>query len=547
VGSRPPGGINMRKAKSFLLRFSFFITALFAAANSACTRQGATAAGPQVLRVSQRNEPAGLDPAQASLPDEFFIIRALSEGLVTPAPGGNQRPAAAERWEISADGLTYTFHLRVDARWSNGEPVTAADFVESYRRVLTPATAAPKAALLYGVKNARAYLTGQVTDFNAVGLHATDEHTLVVTLGQPMPDFLAYVASGPWIPVNPRVVAARGREWTRPGNFVGNGPFILAEWQPAQRIVVRKNPLYSAAADVRLDEIDFLAFDNEDAEERAFRAGQVDVTMTVPVAKLATYTRDRPAELRHAPLAETRYLTFNTARPPLNDVRVRRALGLAIDREKLVKRVLLGGQEAAGRFLPAQLRPRNDADLAPAATLRYDPAEARRLLAEAGFPGGQGFRTVELTGWSRSQTPVLEAIQAMWKTELGIGTHIAVREATVHKAALVSGEYDIGYINAIPDLVDALDVLKDFATGAPGNYPHWSDARYDELLAGSARAADTTERNGLLHEAETRLGETDPVAPLYYNTRNWLMSPRVRGWQEDALWTRFYAGIFLQD
>lgn len=520
---------------------------LFLGLMSGCARPERAPGRPQVLRVSQRNEPGSLDPAQASLPDEFFIIRALSEGLVTPAPGGTQRPAAAERWEVSSDGLTYTFHLRGDARWSNGEPVTAADFVASYRRVLTPATAAPKAALFFGVKNARAYLAGQLADFGAVGLHAADEHTLVVTLEQLMPDFLAYAASGPWIPVNPRVVAARGRDWTRPGSFVGNGPFVLAEWQPAQRIVVRKNPLYAGAADVRLDEIDFLAFDNEDAEERAFRAGQVDVTMTVPVSKLATYARDHPGELRHAPLAETRYLGFNTARPPLSDARVRRALGLAIDREKLVKRVLLGGQEPAGRFLPAQLRPRNDADLAPDATFGYDVAEARRLIAEAGFPGGQGFRPVELSAWSRSQIPVLEAIQAMWKTGLGIDATIAVREATVHKAALLSGEFDIGFITAIPDLIDATDVLKDFTAGAAGNYPHWSDTRYDGLLADAAKANDNAQRNGLLHEAESRLGEAAPVAPLYFNTRNWLMSPRVRGWQEDALWTRFYGGVFLQE
>jgi oligopeptide transport system substrate-binding protein len=539
--------MHLRNVKPFPPTLLLILAGAFCTANFGCARQSTAPARPQVLRVSQRNEPADLDPAKASLPDEFFIIRALGEGLVTPAPGGTQRPAAAERWEVSADGLTYTFHLRGDARWSNGEPVTAADFVASYRRVLTPATAAPKAALFFGVKNARAYLAGQLADFDAVGLRAADEHTLVVTLEQPMPDFLAYAASGPWIPVNPRVVAARGRDWTRPGNFVGNGPFVLAEWQPAQRIVVRKNPLYAGAADVRLDEIDFLAFDNEDAEERAFRAGQVDVTMTVPVSKLAIYARDRPAEVRHAPLAETRYLGFNTARPPLNDARVRRALGLAIDREKLVKRVLLGGQEPAGRFLPAQLRPRNDADLPPAAAFGYAAAEARRLLAEAGFPGGQGFRTLELTAWSRSQTPVLEAIQAMWKSELGIEATLAVREATVHRAALIAGEYDIGFMTAIPDVVDAIDVLKDFTTGAPGNYPHWSDAPYDELLANAAKANDISGRNERLHEAESRLGEAAPVAPLYFNTRNWLMSPRVRGWQEDALWTRFYGGIFLQE
>ena len=191
---------------------------LFAALPSGCTKHDPApgAPAPQILRISQRNEPADLDPAKASLPDELFIIRALSEGLVAPSPdNAPPQPAAAERWEISPDECTYTFHLRRNALWSNGEPVTAADFLASYQRVLTPATAAPKAPLLFLVKNARAFATGELTDFAAVGFRAPDPHTLVVTLEHPAPRFLAYAASGPWIPVNPRVVARFGRTWTR--------------------------------------------------------------------------------------------------------------------------------------------------------------------------------------------------------------------------------------------------------------------------------------------------------------------------------------------
>jgi len=238
---------------------------LFVALPAGCRKKESAPASAQILRISQRNEPADLDPARVTLPDEFFIIRALSEGLVRPAPGGGQEPAIAERWEISPEGFVYTFHLRPAARWSNDEPVTAFDFVESYRRELTPATAAPKAGLFFLVKNARAFATGAITDFAEVGFHAADAQTLVVVLEQPSPLFLAYAASGPWIPVNPRVVAAHGRDWTRPENFVGNGPFTLAEWRPHQRIVVRKNPGYFEAARVRLDEIDFVALDNEPA------------------------------------------------------------------------------------------------------------------------------------------------------------------------------------------------------------------------------------------------------------------------------------------
>ncbi len=485
---------------------------LFVAFPSGCRKKESAPATVQILRISQRNEPADLDPALVTLPDEFFIIRALSEGLVRPAPGGGQQPGAAERWEVSDGGLTYTFHLRPGALWSNGDAVTAADFVESYHRLLTPATAAPKANLFFAVKNARAFVSGAVTDFNDVGFRASDAQTLVVTLEQPSPLFLAYVASGPWIPVNPRVAAQYGRQWTRPENFVGNGPFTLAEWRPHQRIVVRKNPRYFESGRVRLDEIDFVAFDNEGAEERAYRAGQIDLTMAVPNAKLATYARERPAELHHAPLAETRYLTFNTHRPPLDDLRVRRAFALALDRRRLVDRVLLGGQEPALRFVPPFLRDKSDRQAPMQEELREDPAVARALLAAAGFPGGQGFPRLELSSWYR--TPVLEAVQEMWKKELGVDVTIVTHEAKVHMAGLADGHYDIGFMTGLPDVADAADVLQNFTTGAVGNYPHWSDASYDTLLTEAGRASTLDRRAQLLREAETRLGAACPVTPF---------------------------------
>ncbi len=501
---------------------------------------------PQVLRISQRNEPADLDPATASLPDELFIIRALSEGLVAPAPDlGPPRPAAAASWEVSPDQRTYVFHLRRDAHWSNGEPVTADDFLASFRRVLTPATAAPKAPLFFMVKNARAYATGELDDFSAVGFRAPDPHTLVVTLDRPQPRFLAYVASGPWIPVNPRVIARFGRNWTRPGNFVGNGAFTLAEWRPHQRIIVRKNPGYHGAARTRLGAIQFVAFDNSEAEERSFRAGQLDVTMAVPFTKLDPYRQEHPAELHHAPLAETRYLAFNTTLPPLSDVRVRRALSLALSRGQLAERVLRGRQEPAFRLVPRELRAADDRDPRLGGELREDAATARRLLAEAGFPDGRGFPRLELSSFVG--TPVTEVVQAMWKKELGIDVALVTREARVHVAALREGRYDIGFITAIPDVPDAANLLGDFTEGAPGNYPHWGDARYDELVARAAVTADPGLQAAWLREAEARLLGQCPLAPLYFNATNWLMRPNVRGWHQDALWTRFYQDVYLHE
>jgi oligopeptide transport system substrate-binding protein len=498
-----------------------------------CARKEPVApAFAQILRVSQRNEPADLDPATATLPDEFFIIRALSEGLLIPDPaGGAPLPAAAASFTASADGLAYTFRLRTDANWSNGEPVTAADFVESYRRLLTPATAAQKAHVFYPVKNARAFVTGTLTDFSAVGFAAPDARTLIVTLEKPTPRFPYYVASGPWIPVNPRVVAQHGRKWTQPAHFAGNGPFTLTEWRQHKRIVVKKSPAYRAAAGVRLDEIQFLAMDSSDTEDLAYRAGQLDVTMDVPKSKLAVYAKERPAELQRLPLAETRYLAFNTTRPPLNDERVRRALSLAIDRPRIVERVLLGGQPPAANFLSPSLAP---SGLSHSSHSLHSPTEAAFLLTAAGFPSGKNFPRFEVTAWSRSQVATLEAIQAMWRQHLGIECTIAIREAKVHLAALAAGTYDIAFVTTLIDVADPAAVLSNLATGSPGNYPRWSDPAFD-------RAVTT----GDLAAAEARIAAAQPVAPLYYGVHTWLTSPRVRGWQEDAYWARNYLHVSL--
>ena len=534
------------------LRLPLLLAALALTACSKPEKLTATASpspAPQILRISQRNEPSDLDPATATLPDEFFILRALSEGLLVPDTANMNRgeplPAAAERFTVSPDRLVYTFHLRADATWSDGSPVTAADFLASYRRVLTPATAAPKAHLFYAVKNARAFLTGTVSDFSLVGFAAPAPHTFVITLAQPTPRFPHYVASGPWLPVNPRAVAQHGRTWTQPGHFIGNGPFSLAEWRQQQRIVVKKNPRYRAAATVALDEIHFLRFDSGDTEERAYRGGQVDVTMSIPFTKIETYTRDRPAEFHRAPAAETRFLSFNTTRPALADPRVRRALSLAINRPQIVERITRGGQPPATTFLPPSLLGRDGSPSRPPST--PDAPTARDLLAAAGFPAGKNFPRLELTAWSPSQSPVLEAIQAMWRTELGLEVALVIREAKVHHAALAAGTYDIAFATTAPmlDLADPLDLLANFTATGTNNYPHWHNPAYDALLASAASTADLARQSVLLADAESLLLRESPVAPLYFNTRTWLMSPRVHGWREDPLWTRDYTAVSL--
>jgi oligopeptide transport system substrate-binding protein len=503
--TKPAGWI----ARSWVL---YVLCALWALC-SGCSKREAPADSAQILRVSQRNEPATLDPQQATLPDEFFIIRALSEGLVTPSPvGGTPLPAAASHWEATNNWQTWTFHLGSGALWSNGDRVVAQDFIYMIRRAQAPATAAPKASLFQIVSSAE----------------APDERTLVLTLARPMPDFLSLAASGPWIPVHPATVEKFGRDWTRPEHFVGNGRFILSEWLPNQRIVVRKNPRHRNSPTTLLAGIQFVAFDNGDTEERAFRAGQVDVTMAVPPAKLDTYRNAAPAVLHTVPLHETRYLVVNMTKAPLNDVRVRRALSLALDREALVSKVLKAGQQPALTFAPAGL-----GGYQPKTRLHENVAEAQRLLAEAGFPNGKDFPPLELSTWPVS-TAQIEAIQQMWRDRLGISVAILQREARTHIAALAAGDFDLGFYTAIPDYDSAADLLERLTNGNANNYPRWHDAGYDRLVA-----------TGQLAEAETHLLDALPVIPLYFNTKNFLLRPTVRGWKEDALWTRYYDNVSL--
>jgi oligopeptide transport system substrate-binding protein len=510
-----------------------------------CRRQDEAAPAP-LLRISQRNEPATLDPQLATLPDEFFIIRALSEGLLTPAPGGGSpQPAVAASWSVSPDGLTYTFELRPEARWSNGDPVTAADFVSSIRRALSPALAAPKAALFFPLKNAAAFHAGRERDPAAIGARALGDHRLELTLAAPAADFPAMVASGPWIPVHRATVEHagrmddRGNPWARPDTFVGNGPFTLSAWRPAQEITVVRNPAYRDVAHVALPGIRFLAFDNRDSEERAFRAGQVDVTMDVPFTKLAGYREAQPPVLRTVPLRETRYLALNTTRAPFNDRRVRRALALALDRRALTDKVLQGGQTPAFNFIPAGL-----GGYQPDETLREDAAEARRLLAEAGFPGGRGFPRLELATWVN--TPLLEAVQQMWQRELGIEVALAQREARTHLAGLAAGDYDLALVPAIPDYDGASDLLVQLTTGNPTNYPHWSNAEFDRLVAAAGRTVAAAERNTAYQQAEKVLLGELPLIPLYFNAQNFLLRPAVKNWRTDGLWTRFYPPVALE-
>ena len=513
---------------------------------SACSRRETPAeAGrrTQTLLVGNAAEPADLDPHTSTVLSDQNLLLALFEGLTaldeqTSAPV----PAAAERWEHSPDGLVWTFHLRAGLQWSDGDPLTAQDFIDSWRRALTPALAADNAWYLYAIRGAEDFNTGRAKDPSALGLAAPDDRTIVITLQQPVPYLPALVSLPAWFPVNPRVLARfggmekRGTTWTRPGNLVGNGPFLLEEWTPNARIVMGRNPHHWQAATTRLQRLVFFPIEKADDEERAFRAGQLHVTFNLPVAKLAAWRRQDPARLRVDPTLQSVFLRFNTTRPPLNDARVRRALSLAVDRDTLARTVLQGSRPPAHTLTPP-----GTGGFRPRASVPTDFDSARRLLAEVGFPGGKGFPVLEVQARNDEIHPRLaEALQAIWLRELGVRVSIAQVEQKTWIQNQQTLNYGISTAAWTADFPDPVTFLGLFAANGTYNWTGWASPEFDALLQQAAASLDSAPRTELFQQAERRLLEEAPVAPLFFGAQTYLIDPAVRGWEPSLLIFRRY-------
>jgi oligopeptide transport system substrate-binding protein len=503
----------------------------------------------QILHVGNGAEPESVDPHVAIAYSDQRLLAALFEGLcATDEPSSQPVPGAAERWEVSADGLTWTFHLRAGLQWSNGEPLTADDFIQSWRRNLAPAFGSGYAYLLFPIKNAEAFNGGKLTDPAALGLAAPDPRTLVVTLERPTPYLPSLTAATPWYPINPRVVARFGAltdrtgVWTRPENFVGNGPFVLKEWTPGSRLVVARNPRYWDAAAVRLNGIVFYPIENPDVEERNFRAGQLHLTNNLPLSKIPAYRASDAAKLRSDLFLQVYFLRFNVTKPPFDNPKVRRALALAIDRDSISRNLLHGSRAPADHFVPP-----HTAGYDSRAHVAQDLAEARRLLAAAGYPGGEGLPVFELQVRNDEFQPkMIEAVQAMWQRELGVRISIALLEQKVMIQNQQTLNFTIGANGWVADFADPVTFLDIFVTGGGNSWTGWSNPEYDRLIAGAARTLDPAARYEIFQQAEAILLEQAPVIPLVFGARNFLIDPAVKGWEPAPIGIYQYKKVYLQ-
>ncbi|HEY5792928.1 MAG TPA: peptide ABC transporter substrate-binding protein, partial [Chthoniobacterales bacterium] len=459
-------------------------------------------------------EPETLDPAIITGQPEGRVVNALFEGLLRYDAKGRGIPGTAESWEISPDGKTYTFHLRDNARWSDGRPVTAEDFVRSWRRTLSPATASPYNYMLFPIRHAEAFAEGKLADFHEVGVKALDARTLRVELAHATSYFLDLCAVPALHPVPVDLIDHVGDAWVKPEHIVTNGPFRLEKWRLNDSITLRKNPDYWDAAAVSLDEIRVLPISKAEVALNFYASGGADLMMDKGLAPPALLDElvKRP-DFHAAPFLGIYFIRFNCEKPPFNDARVRQAFSLVVDQNRIVKGITRAGELPAASFVPPGI------EGYPAAEgLRRDPERARKLLAEAGFPGGRGF---PLVSYLYSEGALNEAIsvelQSMWRRELGVNVNLDRQEWKVYLNSLNSLDYDIGRSSWVGDYPDPTTFLDMLVTNNGNNRTGWSSEKYDSLIRESGRELVPARRFERLRAAESfLLREGTPIFPIYY-------------------------------
>lgn len=505
----------------------------------------------QVLHFGLGAEPQYLDPHLATSVAAHNILSALLEGLVSEDPKTLQPlPGVAESWQISSDKKRYLFQLRKDALWHNGDSVTAHDFVYSYKRILNPDLGAKYASMLHVLKNAKIYHSGEkVWEEADVGVTAINDYSLELILENQTPYFLELLNHYAWFPVHPPTIekfdafARIGTKWTKPENFIGNGPFKLSEHKINSVIEASVAETYWDRNQTRLSAIKFYPIETADTEERAFRTGYLHVTQTVSSDRIEFLKQNHPEWIHFEPYLGTYYYRFNLEKPPFDDVRVRKALSLSVNRDLLVEKVLKGGQLPAYCFTPP-----NTGGFTAKEGYGYDPKKAKQLLdsylKEKGMDELPPFELSYNT--SEGHKKVAEALQAMWKKALGIEIQLLNMEWKVFLSTISNGDYSIARAGWIGDYVDANTFLHLWRTGDGNNLTGWSNADYDLSLQLAEQSLEPLERFTHFQKCEDLLADEVPILPLYFYVQVSLRHPTVKGWYPTLLNHHPYKYIHLE-
>jgi oligopeptide transport system substrate-binding protein len=483
---------------------------------------------PLVLTRSIGGQPGSLDPQRAEDAFSYDVLRDLYEGLTASTPDGAVIPATATSWRIEEGGRRYVFQLRPEARWSNGDPVTAANFVAGFHRALDPKTVSGAADLLRSIENAPAILAGTLPP-DQLGVRAIDDRALEIRLTRPVPYFPDILTNTVASPIHPSSVAAGGG-FAKPRSTVTNGPYVLAAFSPGANLRLVRNPHYWDSTGVAYDEIHYEFVPDENAEYARFRAGELDVTNNVPEQRFQELLAKPDSGMQYRAMLATFYFTLNTERGPLRGKKgLREALSLTVDRTAIAESVARSGQvpayslvpDDAWNYVPASYAWRSDT---PGVRLE----RARRLYAQAGYSAARPLRLRLLYNQNELVEKVCIAIAAMWKQALGVETELIQMEFKAYLAARADpAQWDVVRVGWTADYNDASAFLDTMAKGSPQNFGHWTSEDYARLLASAANESDPAKRRDTLQQAESLMLGDYPLLPVYFYVTRRLVQPRV--------------------
>ncbi len=476
-------------------------------------------------------EPETLDPGRMRGVNESKVCDQMFEGLLEyPMGNADMAPGIATSHEVSADGLVYTFHLRKDAKWSNGDPLTAEDFRYSWLRVLDKKLASPYADILFVIKGAKAYFTAEKPDPATVGVEVIDPQTLKVTLAYVAPYFVELAAFHTLRPVHRATIEKHAEKWTRAENIVSNGPYKLVDWRPGKHLKMVLNEHHWAAKTIKTRRVTIRPIQENTSVINQYKAGMLDWTGATDLPSLQIAELSRRDDYHEDPYHGTYFFRFNVDHGALKDKRVRRALSFAVNRDAVVKVIKLGFT-ASGVFVPRQR-----GYTPPQNAHSFDPAAAKRLFAAAGYPDGKGFPPLQLLyNTQENHKQVAEMVQEMWKTHLSITVELVNQEWKVYLKSMQSQDYQMARSGWIGDYHDPMTFLDMWITGSGNNNTGWGDPRYDALIEQARREGDPVKRMAVLQSAEKLLLEEAPILPIKQYARAYLLNPAVRGFKPHTL------------
>ncbi len=522
---------------------ALMLTSAISPAFAASVPAGATLASKQEIVRHIKDEPASLDPLKAVGLPEIQVMRDLFEGLTNQDARGNIVPGVAQSWS-SNDNKSWIFTLRKDARWSNGEPVTAQDFVYSWQRVVDPKNSSPFAwfAALSGIENAEAITKGEMPA-TKLGVTAIGASQLKVTLSRPVPWFPAMVANAAMYPVSQKVIEQQGENWTAPGKLVGNGAYQLESRVVNEKIVLVRNPHYWNDKQSVLTKVTFIPINEESSATKRYRAGDIDITESFPKNMYALLKRSLPGEVYTPDQLGTYYYAFNTQKGPTADVRVRKALSWSIDRRIIAEKVLGTGEKPAWHFTPdvtagftpqqSYLQQHSQQEL---------NAQAKALLTAAGYGPAKPLHLTLLYNTSESHQKIAIAVASMWKKNLGVDVTLQNQEWKTYIDSRNSGNFDVIRASWVGDYNEPSTFLSLLTSSHSGNIARFKSADYDAVLNKASTETSPAARNADYNKAEQIIADQVPIAPLYQYTNGRLIKPWVKGYPitnpEDVAYSR---------